>query len=116
MEFISEEMQKANRLALADHIEKNVTDEQYYHQAFINPVTGAMCAHAHAAAIGMCGLILEKDYGPSHPDPDLSSAFVNAKHFFGYFIIDKVFDNPFISNREQIIQALRQYTENNLFD
>jgi hypothetical protein len=78
MEFISEEMQKANRLALADHIEKNVTDEQYYHQAFINPVTGAMCAHAHAAAIGMCGLIFEKDYGPSHPDPDLSSAFVNA--------------------------------------
>jgi hypothetical protein len=110
MEPISFEQQKANRLELAYHLETNVKDSQYYHQGFVNRSTGAMCAHAHAASIGMGGMEMYK-LTPHHPQLPLRHS---AQYLFGNDIIKQVFGNMKLSTRQEVINALREYQEKTL--
>jgi hypothetical protein len=110
MEPITKDMQKANRLALADHLEKNVTDDQYFQYTYVRSSTGARCAFGHAAAIGMCGLILYEGRIPLHPEMhDITDSLFttisrSARH-------SRVFVNFSILNRQQAINALRHYKD-----
>jgi hypothetical protein len=117
MKPITKDMQKANRLALADHLENNVTDEQYFQYTYVRSSTGARCAFGHAAAIGMCGLILYEGRIPLHPEMhDITDSLFttisrSARHFFGDHINSRVFVNFSILNRQQAINALRHYKD-----
>lgn len=59
MNSFTEEEQKAHRLQLADHLEKNVKPEDYDHDSYFKYDDTTMipsCALGHAASIGIAGL------------------------------------------------------------
>lgn len=107
---MDQEQQKQNRMALADHLEKNVTNDQYNHDAFKDE-RGAMCALGHAASIELGGI-----YNPSAPKHAVSNWPQDvASHVFGEGSYDAIFSSldknlkMCLKSRQEVIDLLRNF-------
>jgi hypothetical protein len=108
--------QKRHRFQLAEHLEKNVTDEDYDHHTYFNTKRQKGCALGHAAKAGIAGLYL-------CPIPTFFDTYPVLETEHGQFeaprsVADIVFGNEAYKNifnamldysREEIINVLRTW-------
>ena len=83
--------QRRNRLKLANHLEKNVKDDEYCHSFFwLDEKDGSHmgCALGHAANAGIAGMC-NRDC-PNHPDIN-SKPHTVANMVFGENLFDRLF-------------------------
>lgn len=101
------EQQKAHRLQLADHLEQNVTDEQYAHSYYWDISDSTGCALGHAANAGIAGMILDNNDDPSF---DGMSPTESGDVVFGVGAYDAVFTTyANDSGRAEAIEKLRNF-------
>lgn len=108
--------QRDNRLKLADHLEKNVTDDNYYQQYFAAGARG--CALGHAARIGMGGFGFDENESITinGARPESAAHFIETvENTFGKGTQQTIFGcNPenllHDSTRKSVITALRSYS------
>lgn len=105
-----------NCTALADHLEQNVTDEDYNHMSW-DPSDGAVCALGHAALAGIGGMTIIEGC-PTHPDyydqeRSFSRVEESAAHIFGSDSMEHIFQCENHFNRDQAIVALRAQAQRN---
>lgn len=103
--MFSHEQQKAHRLQLADHLEQNVADEQYYQSWYWHNNMG--CALGHAALVGIGGMSI-RDGKP------FLSAYMSpldvADEVFGTEAYRFIFSVRHASDRRRVIEKLREFT------
>lgn len=113
--------QKANCLALADHLEKNVTDDQYDHTMFRSSSGDRACALGHAAFAGIGGMGFDKSVCcpilngvklKTYEETNFYGAFSaeeSAEIAFGKGSYDSIFDAGNFFSRNEAITALRSF-------
>lgn len=107
------DMQKNNRNALADYLERQVADHEYDHATFVNPENSPIthCAIGHAGVIKLAGFYFNGGY---LRHKNLSIMFIAdcADEQFGENAWERIF-SPLPTDHNEtrlgVVQALRNF-------